>query len=114
MRHTTSQTLIGRTPGDLSKAMSWQPKSGDRISGEMNEVHSRLSNKVHPKLHERRCTASAIHERQSQMVQQHPPYGEQQHEPQKHPRHQTQLDKLQEYPPMVKDILDEGVEQVDA
>ena len=43
MRRTTSQTPIGR---DLSKAMSWHPKNGDRISGEMNVVHSRLPNKA--------------------------------------------------------------------
>ena len=44
--HTTSQTPIGRIPGDLSKAMSQNPKNGERISGELNVVHSRLANKA--------------------------------------------------------------------
>ena len=46
MHCTISQTPIGRTPGDLSNSMSQHPKNGERISGEMNVVHSRLANKA--------------------------------------------------------------------
>ena len=37
---------MGRTPGDLSKAMSRHAKNRERISGERNVVYNRLANEA--------------------------------------------------------------------